>query len=288
MKKAIQNCLKFRQYLGAVLVLVTSCTAIAESSRVMRKPANFVPDDDLIVVPLVVESNIYEEFNEKHKDKFKASRKKLENWIIQEQYAKDYGLEDAGFIELPTAEEKERFLHRNYLRFIQKDVERSNNETLQGYARQWTADDEIDSIKNNEQHSEFIVKAKRSKGRKVVKVTETVKVAGRKFKLDIQPRLEMGMVKIRLDSEFVDVRAWLGVNGNQEINIDRTFKSTNTTAMMNFYVEENRVLAALSQRISDHWSARLTHEKIGSDFDDMRSSGVSENNILSVNFGMGF
>jgi hypothetical protein len=288
MIKAIQNCLKVRQYLGAVLLLITSASLFASGPLVSREPANFVPDDDLIVVPMTVERNFYEEFNEKHKDRFKASRKKLENWIVQEQYAKDYGLEEAGFIDVPTVEEKEQFLKRNYLRFIQKDVERSNNETLQGITRQWSANDEIDSIKNNEQRSDFIVKAKRSRGRKVLKASETVKVAGQKFKLDIQPRLEMGMVKVRLDSKYIDVRAWVGINGNQEINIDKSFKSTGTSALVNYFIEQNRVLAAVDQRLTTHWSMRLTHEKIGTDFDNMQTAGLSENNILSFNFGMGF
>jgi hypothetical protein len=288
MRKAIQKCLKVRQYLGTVLLLITSTSVFASGSLVSRKPANFVPDDDLIVVPMTVERNFYQEFNEKHKDQFRASRLRLENWIAQEQYAQDYGLEDAGFIELPTVEVKERFFRRNYLRFIQKDVERSNNETLQDITRQWTADDEIDSIKNNEQRSDFIVKAKRSSGRKVIKATETVKVAGQKFKFDIQPRLEMGMVKIRLDIKYIHVRAWVGVNGNQEINMNKTFKATGTSTLVNYYIEQNRVLAAVDQTITDHWSARLTHEKIGTDFDNMQTSGLSENNILSFNFRMGF
>jgi hypothetical protein len=268
--------------------LITSTNVFSNDSLVARKPANFVPDDDLIVVPMIIERNFYEEFNEKHRAKFRASRQRLEYWIVQEQYAQDYGLEDAGFIELPTVEEKERFFHRNYLRFIQKDVERNNNETLQGITRQWTANDEIDSIKNNEQRSDFIVKAKRSKGRKILKATETVKVAGQKFKFDIQPRLEMGMVKIRLKSKFIDVRAWVGINGNQEINMNKSFKATGTSALVNYYIEQNRVLAAVDQKITTHWSARLTHEKIGTDFDNMQTSGLSENNILSFNFGMGF
>ena len=101
-----------------------------------RFPANFVPDDDLIVVPLVVEKNFYQRFNEKHKNSFKGARQRLEFWITQEQYAEDYGLENTGFVRLPTPAQKEQFLQRNYLRFISKDVERSNNDESRSHSNQ--------------------------------------------------------------------------------------------------------------------------------------------------------
>lgn len=288
MTSLIQNCLKVRQLLGTVMVLSSFTNLACFAKELKRAPANFVADDDMIVVPMVVESNFYEEFNNKHKEEFRESRKQLEHWINQEQYAKAYGLEDAGFIDLPTVEQKEKFLQRNYLRFLQKDVESSNQDTLQTWAKSWKADDEIDSIKNNAQREEFIVKAKRDRGQRVVKAEKVVKVAGKKFKLDIQPRVEMGMVKVRLRSEYIEVRAWLGVNGNQEINIEHTFSSTGTYAMVNHYIEQKRTLAAIDQRLADNWSLRLSHEKITENFDLYPEEGQFENNILSVRFGMGF
>jgi hypothetical protein len=242
----------------------------------------------MIIVPLVIERNFYDDFNEKHKEKFKQSRERLEGWIVQEQYAIDHGLEDAGFIQLPTAADKERFIRRNYLRFVQKDVERSNNEALQGFMNSWTADDEINAIENTEQQSEFIVKAKKSRGQKVVKASKSIKVGKSKFKFDIQPRVEQGMVIVRLESKFVNVRAWLGVNGKQEVLIRRKFKTTGTRLWANYFIDEKRTLAAASQRLGEYWSMRLTHEKYADDSILLTDGTIVENNILSVNFRMGF
>jgi hypothetical protein len=245
-------------------------------------------DDDMIVVPMIVERSFYDEFNEKHKEKFRESRQKLEGWILQEQYAKDYGLEDADFINLPTPEEKERFFNRNYLRFIQKDVERSNQETIQGIVKDWNADDEIDAIRNTELRGEYIVKAKRARGQKVVEASETVKVGQSKFKIDFQPRLEQGMVMIKLKSSFIKVRAWLGINGKQELFAEKKISATNTRFLANYYIDENRMLAAVQQPLGNNWSMRLTHQKYYNSADAAALETVSENNVLSVNFGMGF
>jgi hypothetical protein len=278
----------FFKHICSIVAFLAICQTYANAEGIKRAPANFVPDDDMIIVPLVIERNFYDDFNEKHKAKFKQSREKLEGWIIQEQYAIDHGLEDAGFIQLPSASDKERFLRRNYLRFIQKDVERSNNETLQGLVNSWTADDEINAIRNTEQQGEFIVKAKKSQGQKVVKATKSIKVGKSKFKFDIQPRLEQGMIIVRLKSKFVDVRAWLGVNGKQELLIKKKFKTVGTKLWANYFIDEKRTLAAASQRMGNYWSMRFTHEKYASDSILLTDGAIAENNILSVNFRMGF
>ncbi len=287
MSKRTHDCKIFKHVQTLVTVLCI-CSSSVFAAGIKRAPANFVPDDDMIVVPMVIERSFYDDFNQKHEARFKKSRKKLETWLVQEQYAKDYGLEDAGFIHLPTRAEKEKFFNRNYLRFIQKDVERSNSETLQGWVNSWTAEDEFDSIDNTELSSEYLVKAKKSRGQKVIKATETIKVGKKKFKIDIQPRLEMGMVMVKLKSDYINVRAWLGVNGKQEVYMGKKFRSTGTSFKANYYIDESRLLVAARQQLAKHWTMRFTHEKYSEDFDSVTSAGISENNILSVNFGMGF
>ena len=116
----MRKCLKIKQFCqGVYFICMLSCclSAFAQSSSyILRKPANFVPDDDMIIVPIVIERNFIEEFNDKHAEDFKEARRRLENWLAQEQYAIDYGLENTGVVQLPTPEQKRTFLERNYLR----------------------------------------------------------------------------------------------------------------------------------------------------------------------------
>ncbi len=287
----MKKCQKTKHFTSFVYILITACFSLSTFAQVSvlgRKPANFVPDDDMIIVPMVVERNFIEEFNNKHQSQFRNARKRLDYWMSQEQYAEDYGLEGTGVVSLPTAEQKERFFRRNYLRFLQKDVERSNQAVVSEIVNDWNTDDEIDSIEANEQRDDFIVKAKRNKGQRVFTAKKEVKVAGTRFKFDIQPRVEMGMVKLRVDTPYFQLRGWLGINGNQEVKISRRFASTNTKAMVNYYIEQNRLLSVVDQPLVTHWSMRLTHDKIVSDFDSINQTGLSENNSLQLRFGMGF
>lgn len=282
------NCKNYRQVLLAVYFLFNISASLAESGDVGRKPANFVPDDDAIIVPMVIEKNFIDDFHEKHERKFKSARKKLRYWLTQEQYAKDYGLENTGIVNLPTAEEKERFLQKNYLRFISKDVEKTTNSGLKNTLESWTADDEIDAITAVELHEKVLVKAQKNKGKSVLKASKTVKVGSDNLKFGFQPRIEIGMMKFTLSSKHFKARAWVGINGNQELKVEKKFKSTNTRAFVNYYIEETRLLAAVDQKLRRNLSLRFTHSKDFEDFENVNKTIQAENNILQLRFHMGF
>ena len=281
------NCKIYIQILGAVYLLV-SFSSWAKNDSAGRAPCNFVPDDDVIVVPMVIEKNFIDEFHDKHQAEFHSAKKTLRYWISQEQYAIDYGLENTGIVTLPTTEEKERFLQKHYLRFLSKDVEKSTNRGLENKWKEWTADDEIDAINSLELHEKVIVKAKNSKGQVDLKATKSVQVGEKNWKFGFHPRVEIGMVKFTMESEYLKGRAWLGINGNQEIKLERKFVSTKSSAFMNYYVDEAKVLAAFDQRLTSHWIFRMTHSK---DFDyeeDLDESTHPEDNVFQFRFNIRF
>ncbi|MBD66362.1 MAG: hypothetical protein CME62_14220 [Halobacteriovoraceae bacterium] len=262
-------------------------TPPTQKTSIGRAPANFVPDDDLIVVPMVIEKNIYERFNEKHEEDFKEAREKLAFWITQEEYAKAYGLEDTGAVDLPTQDERERFLQRNYLRFLSKDVERSTNGELQDTLRRWTADDELDAIEMQEKHEEVLVRARKERGGKVYKKEKEVKVGEERIKFGFQPRLEIGMVKIDMETPYFEAKAWLGVNGNQEINFEKKIRSWGSKFRANYEIDQSRLLCAYDQRLIGNLSLRFSHTKDMDGFSRFTKSGI-EDNVTQLRFGMRF
>ncbi len=288
MKEQIKNCKKYMHRIFSVYILNTILIAPLSAKEVGRKPANFVPDDDAIVVPMIIEKNIINEFHEKHEGDFRSARKKLEYWISQEQYAKDYGLEDTGIVKLPTEADKERFLHRNYLRFISKDVERSTNSSLQNTWEEWTTDDEIDAIDAVELHNKVIVKAEKNEGKKSIGSSSSVKVGKDRFRFGFQLRPEIGMAKVDIKSSYFNARAWVGINGNQELKIERKFRSTGTKVFVNYYIDQTRALGVLDQKLIGRWSFRYTHDRNFEDFSNMNDTTTFENNIYQIRFSKRF
>lgn len=286
MQNQINICKKYMQVCLSVYLLVTS-VAIGDTGRV---PANFVPDDDLIVVPIVIEKSFIDRFNEKHEDNFRGSKDRLKYWISQEEYAEAYGLEGRGIVSTPSADDKQKFLDRNILRFISKDIERSTNKGAQSIWEDWVADDEIDAIQAIEAHERVLVRAEKSQNTLgYLKASKTVKVGKRsKIKFGFQPRLEIGMAKFTMSSSIVDLKAWVGVNGNQEVNIERKFKSTKTKAFLNYKIDETRLLMVVDQRIARHWGLRFTHQKDIDKFNEISQTGVEENNVVQLRYSKRF
>ena len=281
----MNNCKKYIQLCLSVIFL---CSLKPCFGQVGRAPANFVPDDDEIVVPIIVEKNFMEEFHEKHEKDFRAARKRLTFWMQQEQYAQDYGLENTGVVDLPTDEEKMTFLNRNYLRFLSKDVEKSTNSTLQDTVNSWNTNDEIDAIKSVELHNRVIIESEKTKKQRKSLKEKTVKVGKDELKFGFQPRVEIGMMKFTMKSKFFYARAWVGVNGNQELNIERRFKSTGTKAFVNYFIDDSRVLAVIDQQILPNVILRATHSKFN-DKEIATSYGLaSEENVLQLRYHIGF
>jgi len=282
------NCKNYMQKLCTVYILGSLLATSVSQAQNYRKPASFVPDDDLIIVPIIIEKNFIDDFHEKHKREFDSAKKTLTHWISQEQYAKDYGLEDAGIVALPTNEQKEQFLHKHYLRFISKDLETASNQTISNTWNEWTADDEIDSIKAMEMHEKVLVHAENGQAKKNLKATSKVEVGKSSFKFNYELHPLAGMAKVSLKAGYFNARAWLGANGKQELKVDRYFASTKTSAFANYYIDETKILAAVDQVLAKSWSLRYTHSKDFEDFEDMTKHSPSEDNILQVRFHMRF
>jgi hypothetical protein len=215
--------------------------------------------------------------------------------MAQEQYARDYGLEDTGFINLPTQEEKQDFLNRNYLRFITKDIEKSSQETLKETGESlkdtwssWTTNDEIDSIQEREERDAFRDESKGKLGNKAKELETRIKVGKKKFKLRFQPRVEQGMVKVTFESDYVNFKAYLGINGNQEIKFNKYWKATKTNALLYYYIDQSRVLASVDQNIKGNLNFRFAHEKSLDGSAQLYNDEYTEVNSMQVRFNMGF
>lgn len=284
-----EKCQNFRRPLESLhLFVLGMVVSFSASAQVSRAPANFVPDDDQILVPMVIERNFMDDFHAKHKNNFQDAKKKIRHWLAQEEYAEAYGFDNNGVVKLPTPEEKQKFFERNYLRFITKDVEKSANRSAQEWYENWSADDELASIEAQQEKEEFIIKAKRQNGQQVKDIKSVVKVGKSKIRLDVQPRLEMGMIKVRFRSPYFEGRAWLGINGNQELQLERKFRATNTKTQVNYFIEQKRVLASVDQRLANHLSLRLTHDRIDGEGINAVDGKTFENNVVQLRFGMGF
>ena len=64
-----------------------------------------------------------------------------------------------------------------------------------------------------------------------------------------------------IDNFWLDIRYWMGVNGRQELNLEKKFKSIDTRIMAHYYMDQNRALAVIDKRLTRQWSLRFTHDR---------------------------
>lgn len=224
-----------------------------------RKPANYVPNDDVIAVPVDAEIGFYDKYvlnDQSWTDKSLVQRQ-IRIWQENELMAQQYGIDtQSGSYYVPTSDEKWQWLSRSYFRYLRRKGEDPFKQEGKDMWRNWTASDEVNSI--DEMEANFRATNKISAAGKPLPGAFREKVAKTKrFKLNFQPRIEQGLIIVRATSQWFDARAWVAVNGETEVNIQRTF-STQTRVMMNYYVHSGEYLAVVDQPLIAGINARFT------------------------------
>ena len=246
---------KFRQLLAAGLMLAAIPLAQDPIKEIVgREPANYVPNDDVIVVPVDAEMSFYEKhvLNDKVFSGKSQVQQQIKIWQENELMAQQYGLDTQSVGSLyyvPTNDEKFKVVQRSYFRYLQKKGEDPFKQEGQSIVRDWTANDEVNSI--DEMESAFRATARRDGvGRPLPKAFRERQVAKtKKFRFNFQPRVEQGLIILRMEGPIVDVRAWVAANGETELNAERKFEATGTRFFVNYFAHEGRYLSVMDQNL---------------------------------------
>ncbi len=250
----LKICPGLRQLL---LVLMLISSADISHELIMsegRKPANYVPNDDVIVVPIETEMTFYEKhiLNDEAWADRSAVQQQIKIWQENELMAQQYGLDTQSIGSLyyvPANEEKFKVIERSYFRYLKKKGEDPFKQEGEDFVRSWTADDEINSIDEMEAVFKRTTE-KTAAGTDLPKSLRQKQIAKtKKFRFDFQPRVEQGLIILRMTGPILDARAWVGANGESEINVERRFDETGTRFMVNYFTLQGRYLSAIDQSL---------------------------------------
>ncbi|MDA8792657.1 hypothetical protein N9N67_05395 [Bacteriovoracaceae bacterium] len=257
-----------------------------------RQVANFLPDEELIIVPYREEKGYVEKIHDKNKNQIVSMRTRVQDWIRTEEFANNHGLTNLPVYQTSTAQQRRTYFERNYLRFFTRDLEQSTNQGLQNWWESWTIDDEIDSIEQVSSREPFLLSEHNNNGkinklasRKEIELSSSSKSKKKrkKFRIGTQPRLEQGAFLITMSSFIADGRVFLAANGRHEITLRRRFKSIRTRTLVNYYVYDKRLLASADKKLNDRWSVRLSHDRR-----NMSTSTESQDDRIQLNYRIGF
>jgi hypothetical protein len=259
-----------------------------------RKPCNYAADEDLIVVPETYRPlNFVEKINKEREGEFTRTRNQVQLWQHNQELAEAYGITNSTQMRVSTMTQRQNMIESRYLRFFSQAIERNNNEMVNNWYESWTADDEVDSIEDLNKFDNYVVLSEKTRIKNASAKqgqSANTKKNSNKFEFDIQPRVEVGSMRIRIKTPFFKMRAWVGVNGQQEVSLERRFKMTGTRALVNYYVDDDRALAAVDQPLMQGLKLRITHSKFNVSGEDRlpASSVQPEVNTVQLKYGLNF
>lgn len=263
-----KNQLAFRQ-LGLILGLLSSVTCFAQavpaSRLISRMPASYVPDDDVIVKPVDNEVSFYQQYvaADESRDVVKL-RNQLKVWNDNQEFADQYGMNTAlagSPYFVPTAEEKWEYFKDKYLRYLRQRSEAPFKEMPKNWYQEYRASNEVDTIDEMEARFQDTSK-KDSKGSLLPSVLQMKEVSvWKKTKFTFQPRVDQGLVIVGFSAPTIKARAWVGVNGKTELNVQHNIDAIGMRAMFNYFADSGKYFTSVDQRLVGNLYARYTASK---------------------------
>lgn len=255
----------FRQLglLGALLISGVCLGQTApQATFVTRLPASYIPDDDVIVKPEANEISFYQQYvaSDESSEVLK-SRNQLKVWNDNQVFADQYGLRttlagSAFFV--PSEEEKWEYFKDKYLRYLRRKGEQPFKDMPKNWYQDYRASNEVDTI--DEMEARFQKTHKKTAGGSVLPKSLQQKEVSvwKNTKFIFQPRVDQGLVIVGFKTSFAYARAWVGVNGETELNVQQTYDSIGLRAMFNYYAHSGKYFTSLDQRLMSNLYARAT------------------------------
>lgn len=244
------------------------CCGIAKGQvspkEASRAPASYIPDDDVIVKPVDNEISFYQQYvaSDNSNDVIQ-SRNQIKVWSDNQQFADQYGMDSslAGSpFYVPTQKEKLEYFKNKYMRYLRGKGEQPFKEMPKNWYQNYRASNEIDTL--DEMENRFKASNKSAGGRRLPESLQAREVSiWKETKFIFQPRLDQGLVIVGLRGPLAYARAWVGVNGKTEINVQQSYDKTGTRFMVNYYVDKGRYFTSVDQHLFGNVYARVTAEK---------------------------
>lgn len=252
--------LAFRQ-LSLLVGLLTSGTCLAQA----RVPASYIPDDDVIVKPVDNEISFYDRYmSSDQSEDVVILRNQLKIWNDNQIFANQHGLNttlQGSPYFVPSAEEKWEYFKDKYLRYLRRKGEQPFKDMPKNWYQEYRASNEVDTIDEMEARFQDTTKTD-SRGSLLPSSLQEKHVSvWKNTKFTFQPRVDQGLVIVGFKSKVVHARAWVGVNGKTEINVQHRIDEIGMRAMFNYFADSGKYFTSVDQHIVDNIYARYTSSK---------------------------
>jgi hypothetical protein len=263
------NSLGFRHLglmIGLMIGLMLTSICYGQTAPLNRNPASYIPDDDVIIKPEMNEVSFYQQYVAKDESNDVVQlRNQIKIWNDNEAFAQQYGLRTtlAGSpYFVPSQEDKWEYFKSKYLRYLRQKGEQPLKDAPKNWYQDNRASNEVDTIDEIESRFKKSNKTTVSGSSALPKSLQAKEVSlWKNTKFTFQPRVDQGLVIVGFKTSFVVARAWVGINGRTEINVQQTYDSIGLRAMFNYYADTGKYFTSVDQRLMENIYARYTANK---------------------------
>ena len=257
----MQKHLRFRQ---VTLIAGIFCVATAQG-QVVREPASYVPDDDVIVKPVDNQLSFYQRYVESDNSaNVVQTRNQLKTWNDNQAFADQYGMDSTlsgSSYFVPSSDVKWEYFKTKYMRYLRSNAEQPIKDMPKNWYQDYRASNEVDTIDELETRFKSTSKTTTT-GNALPEALQAKEVSvWKKTRFIFQPRVDQGLVIVGFKTPFAYARAWTGINGKTEFNIQQTYDSIGLRMMFNYYTDTGRYFTSLDQRLMENVYLRLTSNK---------------------------
>ncbi len=275
-----QNYPSFRHLFIGSLILMSGIAQgqVTPKMSIARAPASYIPDDDVIIKPINNELSFYQQYvaSDKSNDVIN-SRNQIKVWNDNQAFADQYGMDSTltgSAFFVPTADEKFEYFKDKYMRYLRRKGEQPLKDMPKGWYQDYRASNEVDTIDEMEERFKKTTR-KGVSGKTLPDSLKQKEVSlWKKHKFIFQPRLDQGLVIIGIKGPLAYARAWVGINGETEVNVKHEVDSIGLRVMYNYYVHSGKYFTSVDKRITDNLYARVT---------SLKNPGAGEDSVKQDN-----
>jgi hypothetical protein len=261
--------LGFRQSLLLAGVLLTGLAegqgqSSPRATPINRAPSSYMPDDDVIVKPHDNQLSFYQQYiAEDESQEVVQSRNQLKVWNDNTQFAEQYGADTtlAGSNFVPSSDDKWEYFKDKYMRYLRRKGEQPLKDMPKTWYQEYRASNEVDTI--DEMEARFKKTNRKSNSGSVLPsaLQEREVSVFKNNKLIFQPRLDQGLVIVGIKGPLAYARAWVGVNGKTEVNVQKNIDPIGFRAMYNYETDTGKYFTSVDQRLMENIYARATSSR---------------------------
>ena len=273
--------LGFRQFSVCAMIL---CAGFAKGQTASpnRMPASYIPDDDVIVKPVDNELSFYQQWVAADKgEEVLRSRNQLRIWNDNQAFADQYGMDSSltGSFYVPTSDQKWEYFKDRYMRYLRRKGEQPLKDMPKEWYENYRATNEVDAIDEMEANFKKTT-TKSMTGRTIPKAFQEKEVSlWKKTKFIFQPRVEQGLVIVGVRTPTGQARAWVGLNGEAEFNIQQRFDDAGVRVMFNYFANTGRYFTSIDKRLAENLYLRALSQK-NPDITDKLDVRRDENSLM--------